>query len=90
MLRSGADLNPLFAQLDSENPAIKTQAPILLAQGEADTTVFPSFTNMLDDELVQRGNSVDYVKFPGVDHAGIPAAAESDVMAFFEKRLPSK
>jgi pimeloyl-ACP methyl ester carboxylesterase len=90
MLRSGADLSPLYAQLDEENPAIKTQAPILLAQGEADTTVFPSFTNMLDDELVQRGNSVDYLKFPGVDHAGIPAAAESDVMAFFEKRLPSK
>lgn len=90
MLRDGADPGPLYAQLDAENPAVRTAAPILLAQGLADTTVFPSYTNELNQQLVDLGDSVDYRTYPGVDHAEIPAAAEADAMAFFQKRLPAK
>jgi hypothetical protein len=44
---------------------------------------------MLDTELTQRGDDVDYQKVPGVNHAGIPLAAEEAAMAFFQQRLPS-
>jgi pimeloyl-ACP methyl ester carboxylesterase len=89
LLRDGADLNPLLDVLTKQNPAVKTSQPILLAQGSADTTVFPQFTNMLNQELVDLGNDVDYQVFPGVTHGEIPAAAEDDAMAFFEQRLPT-
>lgn len=90
MIRPGGDLGPLYAQLDAENPAVKTAAPIALFQGTADTTVLPAFTTMLDEELRALGNQVTYVRFPGVNHAGIPAAAEDAAMGFFENRLPSR
>ena len=39
--RSGADLSALNPVLAAMNPLVKTSAPILIPQGEADTTVFP-------------------------------------------------
>jgi pimeloyl-ACP methyl ester carboxylesterase len=89
LLREGADTGRLLGVLSKQNPAVKTKAPILLAQGTADTTVFPSFTDSLNEELVDLGDSVDYQKFPGVTHGETPAAAEDAAMAFFQRRLPS-
>lgn len=89
LIRDGADTAPLFSLLDRQNPDVKTAAPILLAQGEADTTTFPALTNFLNDELVALGDSVSYIKYPGVDHGGVLDAAKTDVMSFFEQRLPS-
>ncbi len=39
LLRPGADLTALYDVLDKQNPAVTTTAPVLLAQGDADTTV---------------------------------------------------
>lgn len=90
LLRDGADTAPLISVLTANNPAVTTKAPILLAQGSADTTVFPQFTNLLNNELVDMGNKVDYKVYPGVTHGEIPAAAEADALAFFQQRLPAK
>ena len=87
--RPGADLTKLREVLQDQNPAIVTKAPILLAQGLADTTVFPFLTNSLNDELVAKGNTVDYQTYPDVDHGQVVAAAEDQVEAFFEQRLPA-
>ena len=59
-------------------------------QGTADTTVFPSFTDLLSGQLVDRGDDVDYKTYPGITHGQIVAAAEDDVMDFFEQRLPGR
>ena len=88
LLRKNADKKPLFKVLGANNPAVKTSAPILLLQGESDTTVYPSFTNTLDTELTDNGDSVNYITYPGVDHAGVVSAAEADALAFYERRLP--
>ena len=88
--REGTDLTPLIKVLTDNNPAIRTKAPILLAQGLADTTVIPQFTDALNQELVAKGNQVDYQTFPGVTHGEIPLVAEDQAMAFFEQRLPAK
>ena len=72
------------------NPAVKIGPAVLLAQGTADTTVFPFYTDLLNGELVDRGDDVDYKTYPGVNHGAIVAAAEDDALDFFEQRLPSK
>ena len=88
--RDGVDDSALLRVLGEQNPAVRTKAPILLAQGTADTTVFPFLTDQLNDELTALGDEVDYQKFPGVTHGETPAAAEDDALAFFEKRLPPR
>ncbi len=67
---------------------MKTSAPILLAQGTADTTVFPFFTDSLNTQLTNLGDSVDYKKYDGVTHGAIVASAENDALPFFEQQLP--
>jgi acetyl esterase/lipase len=88
MIRSGYDRTRMFEILDAQNPAVKTSAPILLAQGSSDSTVPMLLTNMLYPSLTAQGDTVDYKVYDGVDHGGVVAAAENDVMSFFESRLP--
>jgi dienelactone hydrolase len=88
--RSGADLSAINPVLAAMNPLVKTSAPILIPQGEADTTVFPFFTNKLKDELVGAGDQVTYKTYPGIDHVGVATAGEADALAFFEAQLPAR
>jgi len=89
LIREGANLEPLLALLDRQNPAVKTAAPILLPQGDQDAVSFMFLTDQLNQELNGLGNSVDYRVYPGADHGGVLEAAKTDVMAFFQSRLPS-
>jgi acetyl esterase/lipase len=72
------------------NPLVKTAAPILIAQGTADTTVFPTYTDQLKDQLVNAGDQVTYNKYPGVNHVGVVTTGEPDAMAFFQQQLPAR
>jgi fermentation-respiration switch protein FrsA (DUF1100 family) len=71
------------------NSLVRTAAPILIAQGTADTTVFPVYTDKLKDELVGAGDQVTYNKYPG-DHVGVVTTGEPDALAFFRQMLPSR
>ena len=86
--RDGSDLGPLLEVLRAQNPAVTTKPPILLLQGTADSTVFPYFTDQLNDKLVALGDQVTYSKYEGVDHVGIVSAAQDEALAFMKKRLP--
>jgi pimeloyl-ACP methyl ester carboxylesterase len=88
--RSGADLSALNPVLAAMNPLVRTAAPILIAQGTADTTVFPNFTDQLKDELLAAGDQVIYNKYPGINHVGIVTAAEPDALSFFQQLLPPR
>ena len=90
LLRSGADLSAINPVLAAMNPAVKTAAPILIPQGEADTTVFPPFTSKLKDELLGLGDQVTYKTYPGTDHVGVVTAGEADALAFFQAQLPPR
>lgn len=90
LLKNNADTTVLYEVLDAMNPAVKIGPPVFLAQGTADTTVFPFFTDQLNGELDALGDDVDYKTYPGVNHGAIVAAAEDDALDFFEKRLPAK
>jgi acetyl esterase/lipase len=88
--RSGADVSALNPVLAAMNPAVKTTPPVVVAQGTADTTVFPFLTDQLVDELKGLGDQVTYTKYPGVDHGGVVNAGEADALAFFEQALPPR
>jgi len=88
LIRSGYDMTGLYGILDAQNPAVKTTAPVLLAQGDADNTTPKLLTDLLDGELTAQGDNVTYRIYPGVDHGGVVSAAQRDVMSFFESRLP--
>ena len=88
--RSGADTSALNPVLAAMNPAVRTAAPILIPQGEADTTVFPVFTSQLKDQLIGLGDNVTYKTYPGVNHGGVVTAGEPDALAFFEQMLPPR
>ncbi len=87
LIRPGADMSKLNTILDAQNPNLKIAAPILMAQGLSDTTVFPFMSNQLDTELKDGGNKVTYLTFPDVDHVGVVGAADARTRTFFAARL---
>jgi predicted esterase len=57
--------------------------PLLIMQGEADTTVRPASSQALADQLKALGFRCDIKIMPGLDHATIIAGAMPDVFKFF-------
>jgi pimeloyl-ACP methyl ester carboxylesterase len=88
--RSGSDLTSANPVLAGMNPLVRTAAPILIAQGSADMTVFPVYTDRLKNELANAGDQVTYTKYPGVNHVGVVTSGEADAMAFFQQMLPPR
>lgn len=87
--RQGADLTEVYSVLDAQNPAVQTAAPILLLQGTTDAATPKFLTDSLNTQLNEKGNSVDYKVYDGVDHWVLVDTAEPDVLGFFKSRLPS-
>lgn len=88
IFRSDAKRGPLVSALTRQDPArLKIGQPVLIEQGLADTTVFPTFTARLDGDLRKKGARVTYKTFPGVDHGGIVRAGASDATAFVRSKL---
>jgi len=89
LVRGGADTAALLQVLGEQNPLAKSSAPIVLAQGLADTTTYPFLTSNLNTELGKiPGNDVEYLTYPGVDHGSILDASEADIDPIIEGWLP--
>ena len=88
--RPGADTTALNAALAAMNPVVRSNAPIQIEQGTADTTVFKAFTDDLVTQLTNAGNQPIYKTYNGVNHGGVVSAGESDALAFFEQQLPPR
>ena len=58
-----------------------------MAQGTADTTVIPTFTDQLDQELTASGTKIDYKHYQGVTHGGVVSAANKDALAWARARV---
>ena len=63
------------------------QGPLLVVQGEADTSVLPPFTDELVEELCSNGTDVDHRTYPGAGHDAVLAAAADDVAAWLAARF---
>ena len=89
VLKPGVTTASIDAVLKAMNPNVKIKAPVLVAQGLDDTTVFPSFTQALVNELKTSGDNVTYDTFPGLTHSGVVTdpAAGAAVLAWIKARL---
>jgi predicted peptidase len=59
--------------------------PLLIMQGEADTTVRPASSQALADQLKALDFQCEIEIMPGLDHGTIIAGAMPDVFRFFSK-----
>jgi len=57
--------------------------PLLIIQGDADTTVRPAGSQQLSEELKGLNFQNEYILLPGLDHGGIIAGSMPDVFKFF-------
>lgn len=89
LIRPDADRTELYRILDLQNPAVKSERPILLLQGTKDEATPPLLTAMLNNQLNELGNRVDYRTYEGLDHWVIVDDAQPDVLEFFRKQLPA-
>ena len=89
VLKPNVTTASIDAALKAMNPNVKIKAPVLIAQGLGDTTVFPSFTEALVNELRTSGNKVTYETFPALTHSGVVTdpAAGAAVLAWIKARL---
>ncbi|MEI7692044.1 MAG: lipase family protein [Actinomycetes bacterium] len=89
VLKAGVTTASIDAALKAMNPNLKIKAPVLIAQGLGDTTVFPNFTEALVKELKASGDNVTYDTFTGLTHSGVVTdpAAGAVVLAWIKARL---
>jgi pimeloyl-ACP methyl ester carboxylesterase len=90
LFKPDADLAPVLAKLATNDPeALAIKTPVLIEQGKADTTVFPVFTDQLDQEYAQRGVKLTYKTYDGLDHGKVVSAAkpQADATAYIKKRF---
>lgn len=59
---------PLGTRLAQNVPSQVTQAPTLIAQGQADSLVLPPVQNAFARQLCQSGEKLEYRTYPGLDH----------------------
>jgi pimeloyl-ACP methyl ester carboxylesterase len=86
---SDADLAPVIAALGArmDPDRLRIRTPVLIEQGGADGTVFPVFTQQLDQELAGLGDPITLHSYPGVTHGGIVVAGASDATSFVAAQL---
>ncbi|MGK5529822.1 lipase family protein [Streptomyces sp. URMC 129] len=63
-------------------PTSGYDAPVFIAQGEADEVVAQFLTDQLVDDLTAAGEPLTYKTYPSVDHTGTPGASLQDAQAF--------
>ncbi len=86
-LLTGADRTALYKVLDGMNPALVIRSPVQILQGVDDQTVYPALTDLLDGELVAKGDKVDYRKFPGTTHSTVVINAFTTATKFLAKHF---
>ena len=84
---------PLDTRLTEDIPAQKIQAPVLLAQGEADPLVTPAAQAAYVKTECATGTTLDYRTCPGLDHLSLVAATSpliSELISWTQDRFDGK
>ena len=64
--------------------------PMLVVQGEADTSALAPITAELVDELCAQHDTIEYRTYPGAGHDEVMAASSADVAAWMAARLAGR
>lgn len=88
LFRPAADTTTFGAVLNANDASTLTHTvPVLVVQGSADTVVPPSGTDLMVAQQRLAAQPLEYRTYPGVDHRGIVAAANDDVLAWLDVRF---
>jgi pimeloyl-ACP methyl ester carboxylesterase len=90
LIRSDVDINPVVAALNAQDPdELVIRGSLRIQQGEADTTVFKTFTDQLAAGYSAAQVDLTYKTYPGVDHGGAVEDAKSagDATSYIRSRL---
>jgi pimeloyl-ACP methyl ester carboxylesterase len=88
LVQPTANLTPAIADLQKNDPGkLKIGAPVLLAQGLADTTVLPPFTQQLSVSLAGVGDKVTLDTYKSATHSTVLGAAKNAAATFLKRRL---
>lgn len=89
IFRSGVDLSPLVNAIENEDDPehLRIPTPVRVEQGDADGTVFKSFTDQLVDEYEAKNFKVTYKVYPGVSHGGVVDAGAADATKWIRGRF---
>jgi pimeloyl-ACP methyl ester carboxylesterase len=88
LLRDNADVSALLQALDDNDPAnLAIKTPVLIEQGDDDSTVFKPITDQLVQSLTDRGAKVDYATYPGVGHGDVVVAAAGHATRYIKRKL---
>jgi pimeloyl-ACP methyl ester carboxylesterase len=86
-----ANLDDLVAQLkDNDASFLKIAKPILVLQGEADTTVFPYTTSAMVKSLKASGADITEQTYANATHTSVINAAGDDATKYLMAKLPAK
>lgn len=66
---------PLLQRAVENTPTLPVSAPLLIAQGDADTVVLPEVQRRYVDRLCTAGQEVEYRTYDGFDHMGVIGAS---------------
>jgi alpha-beta hydrolase superfamily lysophospholipase len=70
-----------------EIPVAKYTEPVFIAQGTADTTVFPPSTQTTASQLAAAGTDVTFKSYTGATHDTVLTVALPDILAFAAQRF---
>ena len=82
----GQRLADVLAVWASYDPAA-VEGPVLVVQGEADTSVLPPLTADLVEDLCEHDDAVEYRTYPGAGHDEVMATSSADAAAWMAARL---
>ena len=89
LFAQGADLEPLRQAIARNDPSdLRLGAPLLVEQGNADTTVLPGLTTIMVEDLAERGGKVTYKLHDDIDHTTVAFGEPQDeAFSWVRKRL---
>lgn len=64
--------------------------PLLIVQGEADTTVPAAATRLLQGQLRAKGSNVNVIYLPGKDHGTVITEGSNYLFGFLQQNMPAK
>ena len=86
-----ANLQPALKVATANEPAnLKIKAPTFVAQGTADDTVLPNWTDEVVHALCKRGTPVSYHVYPGAGHEQVVDRSAMDVRSWIDARFAGK
>lgn len=90
LVSPSANLDDIVTQLrDNDASFLKIAKPVLVLQGEADTTVFPFTTTEMVKSLKASGADITEQTYANTTHTGVINAARDDATKFLQAALPA-